>query len=65
LGRIRANLFFREVIAEDRSEVEAIMPLLSTHAIKVNLPTHHFDCYQPHQGVYLLRELVMPTYVFG
>lgn len=52
------------IFADDKSERDAIVPLLQSHVIKLNLPTHHFDCNQPHQGIYLLRELVWPVYVF-
>lgn len=52
------------IFAADKAERDAIVPLLQSHVIKLNLPTHHFDCNQPHQGIYLLRELVRAVYVF-
>lgn len=52
------------IFADEKNERDAILPLLQSHVIKLNLPTHHFDCNQPHQGIYLLRKLVRPVYVF-
>ncbi|NTV13537.1 MAG: aldehyde dehydrogenase family protein [Desulfobulbaceae bacterium] len=51
------------VFTDSLAEFECILPLLRAYNVKRNLPTHRFDPFQPHQGFYLLRELMESIWI--
>ena len=51
------------VFCDSKEEFRAILSLLRTYTAKWNVPTHLMDMNRPHQGVFLLRELIEPTHI--
>jgi len=51
------------VFTEDEKSFYSVLPLLRSHTVKLNKPTHDFNILLPHQGVYIVRELSNPVFI--
>lgn len=51
------------VYTEDKLRFIESLQIMSAYKVKHNNPTHTFDPFLPHQGIFLLQELVDPTYL--
>lgn len=51
------------VFSRDESSFYSLLPLLKSHTVKWNKPTHRFNYLLPHQGLYLIRELSTSVFV--
>ncbi len=64
---LRDNAMTRNLVTAIYTREEARLPgvvsLLHTYKVNWNKPTHEFNLMLPHQGVFILRELMDPVYL--
>ena len=51
------------VFTDSKEKFDEVMLLLRAYLLKRNKPTHDFDILLPHQGIYLLEQLVEKIYI--
>jgi hypothetical protein len=51
------------IFCVDEKKFNSILSFLNSYTVNWNIPTHIFNASLPHQGVYIVTELVAPVYV--